>query len=570
MSCIKKRSNMTTFEELGLEDVLLKAVQKLGFTQAMPVQSEVIPAMLADRSDIVALAQTGTGKTAAFGLPLLQTLEPGTGQIQSVVLCPTRELCLQIYGDLCDLGRYKKNLKMTAVYGGASIEGQIRDLEQKPQIIVATPGRLLDMIRRGKADLSALNTLILDEADEMLNMGFAEELNAILEVTPAEKRVALFSATMPADVARISKQYMRTPQEIVIGERNAASGQLTHEVYLARPGDRYAVVRRIIDFNPDIYAIVFCRTRQETRDMAERLWKDGYSADALHGDLSQAQRETVMARFRSRQFPLLIATDVAARGIDVSDLSHVIHMNLPQDESAYTHRSGRTGRAGKSGISVLIALPSDRYRLQRMEKMLGVHFAFLPVPDAAAVCRKKVLARLENLEASVMDSELIEPYMNLIESRFEGIGRNELLKRWLTLELGEDLRRYRNAPDLNLPVQKVKPHTKAKGRERRPADSMEFSKLMVNLGKRNQLNPMAVMGMVADATGKRNIEIGRIEIFKSFTLFEVDSSEERRVMKGFETIGRKGASVRVSKVTGTPRAERDNLKRGKKNNRLSA
>ncbi len=561
---------MTTFEELGLEEVLLKAVEKLGFTEPMPVQAQVIPQMLSSRSDIVALAQTGTGKTAAFGLPLLQDIDFKSRHIQSVILCPTRELCLQIHGDLTELGRFKTQLKMVAVYGGASIDNQIRDLEKRPQIVVATPGRLLDMIRRSKADLSQMSNLILDEADEMLNMGFAEELNAILEATPAEKRVALFSATMPADVSRIARQYMREPKEILIGLRNSMSEQLTHQVFLARSGERYAVVRRIIDFHPDMYAIVFCRTRQETRDLAERLWKDGYSADALHGDLSQAQRETVMARFRSRQFPLLIATDVAARGLDVSDLSHVIHLNLPQDESGYTHRSGRTGRAGKSGISVLIAQPSDRFRLQRMEKQLGVRFDFLPIPDARAVCEKKVMTHLERLGAEVEHSDLIEPYMSLIEERFAGFSREELLKRWLAVELGEHLARYQNAPDLNPSASSSKPLPRSKGKERRPVEDMEFTKLMVNLGKRNQLNPMTVMGLVADATGKRNIEIGRIEIFKSFTLFEVDRTEEKRVLKGFEEYGRKGTSVRVTKVTASAKEEKATVRKARKGIHLSA
>lgn len=545
---------MMKFEDLGLEESLLRGVEKMGYREPMPVQAEVIPHLLTQDVDLVALAQTGTGKTAAFGLPLLQKVSGRSRFIQSLILCPTRELCLQTHEDLLELGQFKKNLRISAIYGGASIENQIRELEKGPQILVATPGRLLDMIRRGKADLHELQNLILDEADEMLNMGFAEEIGAIFESTSAEKRVALFSATMPNDVARIAGKYMRNTKEIVVGNRNAAAEQLTHQVYLAKPGDRYAVVRRIVDFHPNLYAIVFCRTRQETKDMSERLWQDGYSADALHGDLSQAQRETVMARFRSRRFSLLIATDVAARGIDVSDLSHVIHLNLPQDEAAYTHRSGRTGRAGKSGISVLIAMPSDRFRLQRMEKQLGVRFEFMPVPDARAVCRNMVLSRLDRLDDSVRHSEQIDPYMELILSRCQGLSREELIKRWLAAELGKDLFRYQNAPDLNLPVQAAKsPIRRNKAKDPRSAESVEFSKLMVNLGKRNKVNPMTVMGLVADVTGKRNIEIGRIEIFKSFTYFEVDRLEEKRVLKGFESLGRKGAALKVTKVTGTPK-----------------
>lgn len=561
---------MITFQELGLEESLLKAVDKLGYCEPMPVQAQVVPQLLNHDDDLVALAQTGTGKTAAFGLPLLQTVAADNKHIQSVILCPTRELCLQIYEDLRDLGQFKKTVRLVAVYGGASTENQIRDLDKRPQIVVATPGRLLDMIRRGKVDLRELQNLVLDEADEMLNMGFAEELNAILETTPVQKRVALFSATMPADVARIARQYMHEPREIVIGPRNAAAGQLTHQVYIARSADRYAVVRRIIDYHPHMYAIVFCRTRQETKDMAEQLWQDGYSADALHGDLSQAQRETVLARFRNRQFPLLIATDVAARGLDVSDLSHVIHLNLPQDESAYTHRSGRTGRAGKSGVSVLIALPSDRFRLQRLEKQLGVRFEFLPVPDARSVCERKVLAHLDRLDGAVQHSELIDPYMELIENRCSAMSREDLIKRWLTAELGTHLARYQGAPDLNLPFNHAKTLPRTKPHERKAPVDMEFSKLMVNLGKRNQVSPMTVMGLVADATGKRNIEIGRIEIFKSFTLFEVDRLEEKRVLKGFEDFDRRGLSVRVTKVTNTPRPEKTLNRKARKGVHLSA
>ncbi len=550
---------MTTFEELGLEQTLLEAVAKMGFHQPMPVQEQVIPQLLTSRDDLVALAQTGTGKTAAFGLPLLQAVAPKSRHIQSVIICPTRELCLQIHGDLVELGQFKKNLRLVAVYGGASIDQQIRELDRNPQIIVATPGRLLDMIRRGKVELSNLENLVLDEADEMLNMGFAEELNAILSETPAEKRVALFSATMPGDVARIARQYMREPKEILVGSRNAMAEQLTHQVYISRPSDRYAVVRRIIDFNPDIYGILFCRTRQETRDISEQLWQDGYPCDALHGDLSQAQRETVMARFRSRQFSLLIATDVAARGLDVSDLSHVIHLNLPQDESGYTHRSGRTGRAGKSGVSVLIAMPSDRFRLQRMEKILGVRFDFLPIPNGKAVCERKVMAHLDRLDVGIEHADLIEPYMELIEQRFSDLSREDLLKRWLALELGGHLNRYRHAPDLNPPSYNQKsftPGVSSRVREKKPVNSMSFTKLMVNLGKRNQVNPMKVMGLIAEAAGKRDIEIGKIEIFKSFTLFEVDAMHEKRVLKGFADLERRGAALRVTRVDREPRSDR--------------
>lgn len=575
MRC-KNRRIMTTFEELGLEETLLQAVEKLGYREPMPVQEQVIPQLLTSQDDLVALAQTGTGKTAAFGLPLLQAVAPKSRHIQSVVLSPTRELCLQIYGDLVDLGQYKKNVRMVAVYGGASIDQQIRELERNPQIVVATPGRLLDMIRRGKVDLSNLENLVLDEADEMLNMGFAEELNAILSETPQEKRVALFSATMPADVARISRQYMRDPQEILIGSRNAMAEQLSHQVFIARPHDRYAVVRRIIDFNPEIYSILFCRTRQETKEIAEQLWQDGYPCDALHGDLSQAQRETVMARFRNRQFSLLIATDVAARGLDVSDLSHVIHLNLPQDEAAYTHRSGRTGRAGKSGVSVLIALPSDRFRLQRMEKQLNVRFEFLPIPDGKAVCERKVMAHLDRLDVRSEHADLIEPYMELIEQRFSDMSREDLLKRWLALELGGHLNRYRHAPDLNPPVYAQKTFTPGRIREKKPIDGMAFSKLMVNLGKRNQVNPMKVMGLIAEATGKRDIEIGKIEIFKSFTFFEVDAMHEKRVLKGFQDLERRGVALRVTKVNREPQSDRRQpdappmVRKGRKGYHLSA
>jgi ATP-dependent RNA helicase DeaD len=571
-----KEPFMSTFEELGLEQTLLEAVEKMGFREPMPVQEQVIPQLLTSRDDLVALAQTGTGKTAAFGLPLIQAVAPKSRHIQSVILCPTRELCLQIYGDLTDLGQFKKNLRMVAVYGGASIEQQIRELDRNPQIVVATPGRLLDMIRRGKVELSNLENLVLDEADEMLNMGFAEELNAILSETPAEKRVALFSATMPSDVSRIARQYMREPKEILIGSRNAMAEQLTHQVFIARPSDRYAVVRRIIDFNPDIYGILFCRTRQETRDISEQLWQDGYPCDALHGDLSQAQRETVMARFRSRQFSLLIATDVAARGLDVSDLSHVIHLNLPQDESGYTHRSGRTGRAGKSGVSVLIAMPSDRFRLQRMEKLLGVRFDFLPIPDGKAVCEKKVMSHLDRLDSGSEHAELIEPYMALIEKRFAELSREDLLKRWLAVELGGHLNRYRHAPDLNPAPYAQKAFVPGKVREKRPVVGMEFTKLMVNLGKRNQVNPMKVMGLIAEATGKRDIEIGKIEIFKSFTLFEVDRMHEHKVLKGFDDLERRGAAMRVTRVNREPKADRPGedspsiVRKGRKGYTLSA
>jgi ATP-dependent RNA helicase DeaD len=420
---------MTNFEEMGFTPGILKAIQELGFDNPMPVQEKVIPLMLGGEEDIIALAQTGTGKTAAFGLPLVQATDTEINTTQALILCPTRELCMQITGDLTDYARFTGKLKILAVYGGASIDNQIRGLKKGVHIIVATPGRLIDLINRGAAKLSSVTTVILDEADEMLNMGFLDSINEILEEVPEGHRTLLFSATMSKEISSIARKYMDNPVEITIGTRNSSADNVSHAYYLIHAKDKYKVLKRIADFEPDIYGIVFCRTRKETQEVASKLIDDGYSADALHGDLSQMQRDAVMQKFRVKNLQLLVATDVAARGLDVDDLTHVINYSLPDDTEVYTHRSGRTGRAGKTGISISLVHLRERHNLQLIERMVKKPFKAIPIPTGTEICGKQLFHWLNKLENVVTEHQEIERFLPEIKEKLAGLDREELLKR---------------------------------------------------------------------------------------------------------------------------------------------
>ncbi len=515
---------MITFKEMGFTPGILKAIQELEFEQPMPVQEKVIPLMLGGEVDIIALAQTGTGKTAAFGLPLVQATDTGINNTQALILCPTRELCIQITEDLSDYARFTGKLKILAVYGGASIDNQIRGLKKGVHIIVATPGRLIDLIGRGAAKLSDVSTVILDEADEMLNMGFLDSINEILEEVPESRRTLLFSATMSPDIASIARKYMNSPAEITIGTKNSSAENVSHAYYIVHAKDKYKVLKRIADFEPDIYAIVFCRTRKETQEVASKLINDGYNADALHGDLSQAQRDGVMQKFRLRNLHLLVATDVAARGLDVDDLTHVINFSLPDDTEVYTHRCGRTGRAGKTGISISLVHLRERQNLQRIEKLVKKPFKAIPIPTGSDICGRQLSHWISKLEAVSTDHQEIEKFLPEIKLRLEGLNREELLKRVVSLEFDRFLDDYRHGEDLIDAVPEKEDRFDRSGRKG-PHEQYygNYTRLFINLGKSDGLYPEQLIDLVNTNTRGRKVPIGKIDLLKNFSFFEVEA-----------------------------------------------
>ncbi len=515
---------MTKFEEMGFTPGILKAIQALGFDDPMPVQERVIPLMLENDRDIIALAQTGTGKTAAFGLPLVQTTDTKLNYTQTLILCPTRELCMQIAGDLADYARYTGNLKILAVYGGASIENQIRGLKKGVHIIVATPGRLIDLIGRGVVKLSGVGTVILDEADEMLNMGFLDSITEILGEVPEGRKTLLFSATMSPGIASVAGKYMNHPAEITIGTRNSSADNVSHGYYLVHARDKYKVLKRIADFEPDIYGIVFCRTRKETQEIASRLINDGYNADSLHGDLSQAQRDTVMQKFRSKNLHLLVATDVAARGLDVDNLTHVINFSLPDDSEVYTHRCGRTGRAGKTGISISLVHLKEKNILLKIEKRVKKPFKAFPIPTGREICGKQLFNWVTRLENVVTDHQEIEKLLPEIEMKLERLGKEELLKRVVSLEFDRFLNDYRHGEELIEPVPELR---KSSGRPGKNGSleklSGKYSRLFINLGKSDGFYPEQLIDLVNINTKGKKIPIGKIDLMKSFSFFEIEN-----------------------------------------------
>jgi ATP-dependent RNA helicase DeaD len=515
---------MINFEEMGFTPGILKAIQELGFDQPMPVQEKVIPLMLGDAGDIIALAQTGTGKTAAFGLPLVQATDTEINSTQALILCPTRELCMQITGDLTDYAKFTGKLKILAVYGGASIDNQIRGLKKGVHIIVATPGRLIDLIGRGAARLSAVHTVILDEADEMLNMGFLDSINEILEEVPSGRRTLLFSATMSKEIASIARKYMDNPVEITIGTKNSSAENVSHAYYLVHAKDKYKVLKRIADFEPNIYGIVFCRTRKETQEVASKLINDGYNADALHGDLSQVQRDAVMQKFRMRNLQLLVATDVAARGLDVDDLTHVINFSLPDDNEVYTHRSGRTGRAGKTGISISLVHLREKHILQQIERMVKKPFKAIPIPTGSEICGKQLFNWVNKLETVVTDHQEIEKFLPEIKEKLAGLDREELLKRVVSLEFDRFLDDYRHGEDLISPVsEKDSSFSRSGRRDSREQYPGNYTRLFINLGKTDGFFPEQLIELVNSNTKGRKVPIGKIDLLKTFSFFEVEA-----------------------------------------------
>lgn len=530
-----------TFKELNLKVGILSAIEELGFESPMPVQEQTIPFMLEKDADLVALAQTGTGKTAAFGLPVLNLIDETKREVQALVLAPTRELCIQISNDLNNFAKYMPSVKIVPVYGGEDIRVQLKKLDQTPQIVVATPGRLIDLIDRGKIKLGNVRFLVLDEADEMLNMGFKDDLETILKTTPDTRRTMLFSATMPSEISRISKQYMKHYEEITVGTKNSGSENVAHIYYLSQARQRYLVLKRIVDLNPDIYGIVFCRTRQETKEVADKLMHDGYNADALHGDLSQAQRDTVMQKFRIRNIQLLVATDVAARGLDVSDLTHVINYNLPDDVEVYTHRSGRTGRANKKGVSVSIIHSKEKFKIKDIERMLHKKFDQQQIPDGMEVCKKQLFFLIDRMQQVDVNDDQIEPYMKQIMTQLEYLSKEEILKRFVSLEFNRFLDYYKNAEDLNV-------HERSDRRDRNESGSFEGRsdrddrkagkrgdkiRFKVNIGNKDGIDAKRLLGIINDVVGDKSISVGDIEVTNKFTFFDIFADQSEKVVNAF-------------------------------------
>ncbi len=519
---------MSNFNELGIENKILKAIADLGFETPTPIQEKTIPILLEkDSKDIIALAQTGTGKTAAYGIPLLQKTNSSSKKVQHLILSPTRELCLQIADDLRGYSTYKKEIKITAVFGGSSIEKQIKEIKRGAQIVSATPGRLVDLIKRKKINLSDISTVVLDEADEMLNMGFRDELDAIIDQTPKNRNTLLFSATMPKEVAAMTKRFMKNPTEITAGKKNVGAQNVAHECYFVQARDRYLALKRIVDFQPDIYGIVFCRTRRETQEVAEKLIKDGYNADSLHGDLSQAQRDAVMNKFRIKHIKLLVATDVAARGLDVNDLTHIINYNLPDELELYTHRSGRTGRAGKFGTSIAIANLREKNKLRLIEQQLGKKFVVKNVPLGKEVCERQLFHLIDRMEKVEVNNTQIDSFLPQIMQKLEWLDREELIKKFVSVEFNRFLDYYKNSPDLN------KPEDSRKSKKRRSSPE-GFTRFFLNLGKTDNLKPTTVIGMIKDFSGIKDIDIGAIDIMQNFSFFETDSVYTDKILKGFK------------------------------------
>lgn len=548
---------MSNFQELGLNTELQKAVEKLGFDAPMPVQEAVIPALLKQPTDLVGLAQTGTGKTAAFGLPILQYIDENLKHTQAVILCPTRELCMQISRDLTAYAAYMPHIKIVPVYGGAPIETQIKKLQEKPQIIVATPGRMNDMIRRGKAKLNHVKWAVLDEADEMLDMGFQEDVDNILQEMPDDKHTLLFSATMPEQVERILAKYMNDPLIISIGDRNKGTANVRHIYYLAQARDRYLVLKRIADFYPRIYAIVFCRTRRETQEIADSLIRDGYNADSLHGDLSQAQRDHVMNRFRSKNLQMLVATDVAARGLDVNDLTHVINYNLPDDPETYIHRSGRTGRADKSGICISIINLKEKGKIKQISKMVGQEFAKAKIPTGVQVCEKQLFHHIDNMENVDLKNEEIDTFLPVIYRKLEWMDREQIIKRFVSLEFNRFLDYYRDAADLNVDESRAEKrqeknrseYPKRKERSRTPGKTEQgYTRLFFSVGRKDKMAPPKLIGMVNEVTRSRDVKIGRIDIMDNFSFLDIDSNAVELVLSAFSNKRLNRYGVRVEET----------------------
>ena len=547
---------MKTFEELGVSEEIRRAITELGFESPMPVQEEVIPYLLGSNNDVIALAQTGTGKTAAFGIPVLQRLDPESHETQALVLSPTRELCLQIADDLKDFSKYMKGINIVAVYGGASIENQIRALRHGAQVIVATPGRLIDLMHRGKANLENVYNVVLDEADEMLNMGFTESINEIFEGVPKDRNTLLFSATMSREIERIAKSYLREYKEIVVGSRNEGAENVNHIYYMVHAKDKYLALKRIVDYNPKIFGIIFCRTKLETQEIADKLIRDGYNAESLHGDLSQQQRDLTMQKFRQHLTQLLVATDVAARGLDVDDLTHVINYGLPDDIESYTHRSGRTGRAGKKGTSISIMHIREKHKMRAIEKEIGKSFVEGQIPSAKEICKKQLYKVMDQIVKTDVNDEEIDPFMTDINRYFEFMDKEDLIKKIVSMEFGKFLAYYADAPEIEAPSKSPRGETSGKRsgkggrsntppRGRRRGAESGYRRLFINLGKDDGFYPGEVMQYINKHVEGRQ-EVGHIDLLGKFSYIEVPESDAQKVMRALDGTRYKGREVRCN------------------------
>ncbi len=550
---------MTLFNEFELKSELLQAIEELGYQEPTPIQERTIPTILNSQNDLIALAQTGTGKTAGFGLPVLEQISTSDKTTQSIILSPTRELAMQICQDLKNFSKHLPSVKILAVYGGTSIEPQIKALKKGVHIVVGTPGRTLDLIKRKSLNITNIKWLVLDEADEMLNMGFREELDAIIENTPETKQTLLFSATMPEGVRHIANDYLHSPEEISIGKKNTGAKNVEHHCYTVKNSDKYIALKRLADFNPNIYGIIFCRTRRETKEVASQLIDDGYNADALHGDLSQAQRDYVMQRFRAGQLQLLVATDVAARGLDIDELTHIINYNLPDDPEVYIHRSGRTGRAGRKGISVIISHPRESRKIKTIEKLIHKEIIAKKIPTGEEICEKRLYNLMDKMENIIVDEAKIAPYLPAIMKKLEWLDREELLKRFVYVEFNTFLEYYKNAKDINVSSsgsQTRKTNLKvSRGRSR----TNKFSRLYINIGSTHNLKASNLLGLINEFTDSNDIPVRRIDIQRNFSFFEVGQEFEELVIESFED--KKRGSEKLLVQVANPLANKTN--RGK-------
>ncbi len=549
---------MMSFETLGLREELTRAVKDLGFHDPMPIQEKTIPALLSGETDFVGLAQTGTGKTGAFGLPLIQRIDMSDNRPQGIVICPTRELCMQITNELKKYATYSGNIGITAVYGGASISNQIRQLGSAARIIVATPGRLIDLMQRKAVSLSRISYVVLDEADEMLNMGFQEDIEKILGAMPSRRRIWLFSATMPPGVAAIARKYLADPEEVTVGRRNHGAENIEHTCCVLHEKNRYQGLKRIIDFTPGIFGLVFCRTRVETQTVAEALMRDGYQAEALHGDLSQAQRDYVMRKFRRRTIRILVATDVAARGLDVDDISHVVHYRLPDEAETYTHRSGRTARAGKSGQSVALINMKEKYRIRNLEKRTGIRFEFGKIPDGRAICEKQLAGFVDKIVRTDVNQEAIEDYLPAVYDALKNLDKEELIKRLVSTEFNRFLEYYEDNHDINVksgsrPAGKSKSMSKPNGYRKTRIKNNQIKnnktqRFFINVGRLDKITEGAIVRLVCEKTGIRSVMIGAIDLNREFSFFDVDKRAAGVVRNALHNARLDGRLVEVHKV----------------------
>lgn len=555
------------FTEMGLSSEILRAIEDLGFESATPIQEKVIPELLKNKRDIIGLAQTGTGKTAAFGLPSIEDIDVKAVYPQLLILSPTRELCLQITRDLENFSKYIQGLKIVAVYGGAPIDKQIMSLKRGAHIVVATPGRIHDLVRRKRIELAQVSTLVLDEADEMLKMGFREDVDAILAQTPSDKNTLLFSATMSPDIANIARNYMQNPMEITMGKKNASAENVTHVYHMVHAKDRYNALKRVVDFHPDIYGIVFCRTRQETKDVAESLMRDGYNAEALHGDLSQAQRDYVMSKFREKTLSVLVATDVAARGLDVNNLTHVINYNLPDDVEVYNHRSGRTGRAGREGIAVSIIHMKERGKISQIESVIRRKIERKPVPGGKEICERQLFNLVDRLKNSEVDHDQIDLYIDSVYKQLEELSKEEIIKRFVSLEFNRFLSYYKDSEDLNVEARPERSELGGKTARTSRRGGKSMSRVLFNVGNGKNITKREIIDLFVNAAGMRDLDIGQIEVYKRASAVEVDSKHAKKIIGELNKAMYKGVRVEAEEnyeYTGNDFRDRDKGPRGRR------